>query len=528
MTRLLLENLLQNTYRLQKMLKKVKPTASHSFARKMVKPRLQSTSRRQYSSKLFFIFFLFAILACGYILTQSVLLDPESKSAPSPPSSAVDTDVKTPDDFDAKTKNDLNTKFSSHQSSFAPDENIFRILHIVTSLSEYNNGSRNTVQGQDRLAEVLLPVLKNSVESFLSVPNWNVDVYLILGFELKPERKQMIMDALPDGVGLQVWNDAIPIGYPREQQQMTKIATHALARQHRFVIKDKLDYYDLFSAWEDDMAVTAENVLNYLEMKQQIDELKEHAAKQRNTHPVYGSLNKDQLDSLIPGFIRVEVVDSNLTRLGKSQKIIQPAPSVTIDPKSCCNLFSKISLEKLSSDRVMLWETDIKAMGVRHIPGPIGWVMFLPGDRLIPSYWSGEDGAYGKDKRPGRDGKHMAQQAGIMATKSQILHFESVCPGSYLPPFSGEMWRGQSGLKPQNVEFWSGGYQLFGRCGLQRILSLEPAKFSRQLLFHSSNNKQRRIQENRFVKAKDLLGQLHTVRDASILKHGKEPSSDTI
>jgi len=71
----------------------------------------------------------------------------------------------------------------------------------------------------------------------------------------------------------------------------------------------------------------------------------------------------------------------------------------------------------------------------------------------------------------------------------------------------------EAGLRPQNVEFWSGGYQLFGRCYLQRILSLDPQQFSKQLILHSANNKQRTIDRSRIVKANDLLRQLFAVRE---------------
>ena len=73
-------------------------------------------------------------------------------------------------------------------------------------------------------------------------------------------------------------------------------------------------------------------------------------------------------------------------------------------------------------------------------------------------------------------------------------------------------------MKPQNVEFWSGGYQVFGKCGMQRIILLEPESFSKHLVYHTSNNKQKQINESRLVKADDLLGQLHTVRIAAMKK----------
>ena len=66
------------------------------------------------------------------------------------------------------------------------------------------------------------------------------------------------------------------------------------------------------------------------------------------------------------------------------------------------------------------------------------------------------------------------------------------------------------------VEFWSGGYQLFGRCYFNRILSMDPKRFSRQLLYHSSNNKQRTLASGKFVRYTNFLGQLYTVKERAL------------
>ena len=79
----------------------------------------------------------------------------------------------------------------------------------------------------------------------------------------------------------------------------------------------------------------------------------------------------------------------------------------------------------------------------------------------------------------------------------------------------------------RSTVLYVGGYQLFGRCFLQRIVSLDPLKFSRQLLFHSANNKQRTIEVQRMVKANNLLGQMHSVRNSAI-KHMEESLSKKI
>lgn len=131
-----------------------------------------------------------------------------------------------------------------------PNSKPFRILHIVTSMRLVDNGFRGTVEGSDRLANVVIPCIRKFLYSIQrQEPTWEVDLYLILGDKtLGEDRRKVIQDMLPAGVGLQIWEDAIPFGYDYEHPDI-RLATHALARQHRFVIKDKFDQYDFFSAW---------------------------------------------------------------------------------------------------------------------------------------------------------------------------------------------------------------------------------------------------------------------------------------
>ena len=67
-----------------------------------------------------------------------------------------------------------------------------------------------------------------------------------------------------------------------------------------------------------------------------------------------------------------------------------------------------------------------------------------------------------------------------------------------------------------NVEFWSGSYQLFtgviGGCNMQRVMSLEQDDFSKHLIYHAANNKQRQLSSNRMVRADHIFGQLNTVK----------------
>jgi hypothetical protein len=58
----------------------------------------------------------------------------------------------------------------------------------------------------------------------------------------------------PLGIGLQVWHDATPIHYDyitrTSKLGFIQERERVLARQHRYVIKDKLPYYDFVLAFE--------------------------------------------------------------------------------------------------------------------------------------------------------------------------------------------------------------------------------------------------------------------------------------
>ena len=500
----------------------------------------------------------------GMFLFGAVLVGHHSNTKP--------FDRETPDS--AGSSKQYNRNPQDHPRILTPSattssSSIKRVLYIVTSLAEYNTGHRSTIKGQDRLAEVVLPVLVESVNSMLAATTQTttlllVDVYLILAYPLKPEREQMIRHRLPPTVGLQVWDDACPLGYDKRDGHDDHVAdnTRALARQHRYVIKDKLPYYDVFCAFEDDMLVTGAHVRHYLEVTQALERLqrdaREGGTKEQKsgegTNSFYGPLTVRQLERLIPGFVRVEVLQSKTLNIPLSQQDSIPLKySVDtveqhFDAALCCP-----GATKDSSD-VIVWETAIQALAVRQLPTTTGttvvkgersnldWVAFLPGpgkrltpDLEISSYWSGEL-VQAWDKKPGGgEPSLIAQQGGWMATREQIIRWNDqkaetsvdsklsspICQGSLLPPFDEPTYR-RDGQESFNVEYWSGGYQLFtgvkGGCNLQRVVSLTNAKeFSKHFIYHTANNKQMQLSPKRMVRADHLWGQLNTVRQEAVL-----------
>ena len=314
----------------------------------------------------------------------------------------------------------------------SPTKTPFRVLIIITSLTEYDKGTRGTLLGYDRLKNVLLPPLVDSVSSMHS-RGWHVDVYLILGYgPLKPERRQMVQDALPNGVGLEVWDDAVPLYYaktynkPPKEDQMLTLADHALSRQHRFVLRDKLHQYDFFSCFEDDMRIMDTHVLNFLEISANIRELYDRALSsengkvhvtenggvssktkrvrhQPNDNAPFGNdvvddpVSSEHVKRLFPGLLRVEVLDRQDSHPLRAKgvldnhlfvKEVPPSPNAfsslgrsILSPIKCCDedaeARGKMTAHPPIED-VVMWETNIQATGVRRFPEPIGWTATMP------------------------------------------------------------------------------------------------------------------------------------------------------
>ena len=431
-------------------------------------------------------------------------------------------------------------------SRSVPNFSGWKILYIVTTLAEFDNGRRQTVEGFDRFKEIMVPVLSESVKSMMKF-GFDVDVVVISHYKMT--RSHLLRQALPDTVGLQIWDDAAPLGYQLEDKERVSIIniTRGLARQHRYVIKDKLQYYDFFVNFEDDMLIKGETVANYLEMSQELQRLRNIAPAEKKKKTTfgensgwdefYGVMNKRQLSQLIPGFIRVErLLDNSLLRKRnwKVEGLVPVTDRPDLDPEPCCHFLDQYP----ESDELYLWETNVRALGVRKMPlqSKFDWVLlqrgrrvFLPDiqnqriikvDEEIGDYWSGRNGYFeaGYERPDTKQFIYLNNQGGWMATRRQIWEWHTeFCQGGFLPPFEPPHYN-LDGLDLRNVEYWSGGLSIFTLehgCNLQRIMSLDPERFAKQLLYHTANNKQRHLTGARmikFVNVNDFLGQMNTIR----------------
>lgn len=366
---------------------------------------------------------------------------------------------------------------------------------------------------------------------------YHVDVYIVSYYEMT--RKSLVtfaMEEVSSDISVSFWDNAAPISYDPMKRDKPDAKlwenTLGLARQHRFVVKDNLFDYDLFLNFEDDMILSADMVDNYLQMTKTLYKLRETAPDEVSDQQLknfHGPLTKDQLKRSYPGLMRVEVLLDE-EHYG-TQTELDPVPVADhpdIDPKPCCHLsdtaVSDSRPQAPTTDQLFLWETNIIALGVRHID-ELGWVTLLRGPRgrsdekglTLADYWSGNGKYFGKDGRP-RPGTfdYVNNEGGWMGTRQQIWEWHTeICLGGFLPPFDSPHYN-FDGLDPRNVEFWSGGLNLFTArhaCNMQRLVSLDPDKFAKQLIYHSANNKQRQLsgKKKSFVKINDLFGQLLTI-----------------
>jgi len=422
-----------------------------------------------------------------------------------------------------------------------------RILYIVTTLNEYNSGTRNTEKGSDRLQETLIPVVSQGIATMVQA-GYRVDLFLVCHFTMRPERLQLVQHALPKGVKVDVWSDATPLGYDTSKKGFTTLENRTLhlARQHRFVIKERLMDYDIFVNFEDDMYITARHVQYFVNVTTELERLAAHApsetllTKDQAVQSYHGSMTKEQLLRMMPGFIRVEALLDEDTYPAQSNTGPVPLVESRVDPSVCCHPPSRKNIpDKPPSHKLMLWETNIKALGIRQLPADsfLDWAVLLRGPSqtklnatsTIGDYWSNRNNDYyPNERRPiPMEFKYINNQGGWMATRNQLWRWHTrQCPGGFLPPYEAPHYR-FDGLDMRNVEWYSGGMQLCTvrhACNLQRIIPI--AQLSSALLYHTANNKQRQLagkRESTFTKADTLLGQLLTIqaRAEQDMKEGK-------
>lgn len=337
-----------------------------------------------------------------------------------------------------------------------------RLLYIVTSIHEFDIGRRGTVQGYDRFTHTLVPVIRESVKSMIQ-EGFQPDVYLITQYNVSSYRYGQLRVALPESVGLQVWSEATPLMYMQEHENKDKIQLHTrgLARQHRYVIKDKLWYYDTFVNFEDDMLVRGPQVSHFVNLTNDIYQWRQTANRIPTSSTVevakdnyYGRMTQQQLGRTIPGFIRVEAALPDFVPLKRNRFDLIPihyeydsGSPEQLDPSICCRVenFNGHVPPSPPVEDLYFWETSIEALGVRRLPNDKDWVILLGGSNnevweysayVVGDFWSGRAGNFfgGRERPDRKKGKYMSNQGGWMGTRRQIKEWhERWCRGGFLP-----------------------------------------------------------------------------------------------
>ena len=322
------------------------------------------------------------------------------------------------------------------------------------------------------------------------------------------------------------------------------------------------------------MSFNAGHVQYFLDTSAELKRLTDEAAKREQqqqrqvssttneippySNKFYGDLSWKHARRMIPGFFRVEVLPTSYDTLFPPPTTTstegEDPPSVVnlqVDPKPCChipgtgNSTTNPYLFRLphnpKSDQLLTWEAAIQSFSLREFPSSssLNWVAFLPGVMKLPDednplmasyYTSGNNKDRPFQGRP----ELFAQQGGFMISRDYIHLLETeLCPGRFLPPFNEPIFR-NNGLWQNNVEFYSGGFQLFSNnledagCNLQRIIDLN--NFSQHMIYHTTNNKQKQttIRRDRLVKVDHMFRQLRAAQiKAAADKERREQEAST-
>jgi hypothetical protein len=463
-------------------------------------------------------------------------------------------------------------------SSTTNESEKMKILYIVTSGGKFTEGnSRFEHQVRHLILESVASLNQNpnwhvdvylilGYKEFLSQEAFEAELRAI-----NPDIQLRVwLDAVPMSYACENWRSSPsdPVGTGTRcaniskkadsfQEAALRVGYAQLARQHRLVVKDFLPEYDFFLAFEDDMLIQKHHVEYHMEWMVKLramvhaegkarDAIRNNATTLLPTDPdaafmrhrlhmdpgdVWKNLplQMSEMVRLRPAFLRVEVSEKETTGFPKGNSgevnitdvMVSEAASM-IDASRCCHRPRHVTREprfahkpNLTANDLILWETSILGYGLRRLGDD--WIGLLPGPapgKRIPDYWTGRIRYRSTDLRPNSYHPHfLAQPAGWMASRREILEYDVMCQGGFFPPFEGHE---MDGLFQHNVEYWSGGLQLWCRsCNIARFVDLQ--QFDRHLLYHTSNNKQRGHTGFRAVAASVLLAQLLLAQKAAEL-----------
>ena len=139
--------------------------------------------------------------------------------------------------------------------------------------------------------------------------------------------------------------------------------------------------------------ITSSHIKAYVDLSHKIDVLKRNAREKGSIHDnkdksIYGPLTLKQLERVVPGFFRVEVMlDGSQSQVGKDPIPIDldfNGRKQTINPNYCCAVPKSEQHKMLlptnpKPNEIMTWETTIGSFSLRKFDDPIGWAALMPG-----------------------------------------------------------------------------------------------------------------------------------------------------
>lgn len=303
------------------------------------------------------------------------------------------------------------------------------------------------VRGSTRLP-ILMALLRST--SQMCSAGYKMTVVLIAAWAAEERREELTESLRGCGAPLTfgIWqNAAIRHGQGREND---------LPRKHRFLVRDMLEDFDVFSCWEDDMFITSSHLSHFLRTSAALEAMALSAPTALHSAPAGPSwragLTRAQLERIFPALLRVEELrgeahpdDATNTptasrQKGWKEKCCSPLPQHAASRVVACSLCSardKAGGGNLSAGDLVSWEWGAFHMGVRPLPPPVGWVGVASGAGWLSSFTShGADGMAPACRLIGRQGAavrtdtgapcqklpagFLGQQGGWMATREQV------------------------------------------------------------------------------------------------------------
>jgi hypothetical protein len=355
-----------------------------------------------------------------------------------------------------------------------------RLLYTVTSW--HDTGFPRTTNGTafatdtdaapsfDRFRHRVVPLLVANVQSLTIIKDWDVHVVLITAYPISPSQRSFLSERIPPHVRWTVWDGACPLGYSHDDDRTLRENCHALARQHRYVIKDQLLQHDVFIALDDTVRVTARHVQQYLRLSHELEDWRSAVSG-----PVLGTdgavtttvLSKHQLDRLAPVVIPVQ------KRGNESRGMPRLRASSDVEP--CCNHGNWNPGDELISSRDYVFQQS-------NLFQPSKLHLFRPAVDPPHNTTTASEGIFvlSNMDTPRLEFMRLSpfpsvptRSGGWMATQVQLVRWDGdLCLGPLLPPW-GETTFPKDGFS-LNAEYWLGGFQTLAKidCPWQRLVDL--------------------------------------------------------